>query len=807
MNDLNSLQDKLKQNLSKKKFLLVLDDVWNENYNAWLALRPPFDASVSSIMRTVPDYSLQCLSEEDSLHMLAHHALGRDDFTGHPDLKEIGREIVKKCAGLPLATTTIGGLLRTKENGDAGRDILESDIWNLPPEKSDIVPALWLSYYYLPSHLKQCFAYCSLLPKDYEFNEEEIVLLWMAEGFLNAANTKRKIEDLGGKYFKELVSRSFFQVSSRDISQFVMHDLINDLAQFVGGEKYFKRERHVEMKRPSLTRHSSYVMDDYEEIKKFEKFFEAKSLRTFLPVNNKKLQYEITCYLSNNVLNDLLPRLKCLRVLSLKRYFIFEITDSIGSLRHLRFLNFSYTEIKGLPDSICTLYNLETLLLRSCQKIEKLPSKIGILENLCHLDIAGANLIKEMPSGICNLTNLRALSNFIVGQGDALNIREMLNLSNLRELKWSEVFNEDLRKKDVETEVLKLLQPHQQLKALAIMYYAGLAFPSWIEDPSFKSLQSLKLESCPNCKLLPAVGKLPLLKDLCIKGMSSVSSVGCEFCGENWSSGFPSLEKLQFEDMAEWREWKACKFDCLRELLIVSCPKLIGTLPKHLTCLKTLVIRKCQDLVVSISNPPMLCVMEIDGCKEVMVGSCMDLWSVKKIKLSNISKFGCEMMMMSESKSMKVEDLCLNGWEKLDTFWWSCLVPLGSLRNLNVQHCPEVVSVGATKEEEKAELQQLDIPCNIDSLRITDCEGLEKLSKTLHSYLTCLREINIANCPKLVSLVADSLPSTLKRLCIRECDNLVCLLLEDGENINFSTTSLIESLQINNCKCNTPSFG
>ncbi|XVF82348.1 hypothetical protein PTKIN_Ptkin16aG0039500 [Pterospermum kingtungense] len=718
MNDLNSLQDKLKQNLSKKKFLLVLDDVWNENYNAWLALRPPFDASVSSIMRTVPDYSLQCLSEEDSLHMLAHHALGRDDFTGHPDLKEIGREIVKKCAGLPLATTTIGGLLRTKENGDAGRDILESDIWNLPPEKSDIVPALWLSYYYLPSHLKQCFAYCSLLPKDYEFNQEEIVLLWMAEGFLNAANTKRKIEDLGGKYFKELVSRSFFQVSSRDISQFVMHDLINDLAQFVGGEKYFKRERHVEMKRPSLTRHSSYVMDDYEEIKKFEKFFEAKSLRTFLPVNNKKLQYEITCYLSNNVLNDLLPRLKCLRVLSLKR----------GQL--------SISELQNVNEA---------------------------------QDAREAKLIG-------------------------------LKLDDL-ELKWSEVFNEDLRKKDVETEVLKLLQPHQQLKALAIMYYAGLAFPSWIEDPSFKSLQSLKLESCPNCKLLPAVGKLPLLKDLCIKGMSSVSSVGCEFCGENWSSGFPSLEKLQFEDMAEWREWKACKFDCLRELLIVSCPKLIGTLPKHLTCLKTLVIRKCQDLVVSISNPPMLCVMEIDGCKEVMVGSCMDLWSVKKIKLSNISKFGCEMMMMmSESKSMKVEDLCLNGWEKLDTFWWSCLVPLGSLRNLNVQHCPEVVSVGATKEEEKAELQQLDIPCNIDSLRITDCEGLEKLSKTLHSYLTCLREINIANCPKLVSLVADSLPSTLKRLCIRECDNLVCLLLEDGENINFSTTSLIESLQINNCK-------
>ncbi|XVF82332.1 hypothetical protein PTKIN_Ptkin16aG0038000 [Pterospermum kingtungense] len=251
-NDLNMLQLKLRENLSRKKFLLVLDDVWNENYNDWLALRSPFDAgppgskiivttrssTVSSIMTTVADYSLKCLSDEDSLSVLAHHALGREDFTVHPELKEIGLEIVKKCDGLALAIKTIGGLLRTDVNHGAWKDILETDIWNLREERSEIMPALWLSYYYLPSHLKQCFAYCSLLPKDYEFNEEEIVWLWMAEGILDGADmTKRRMEDAGCKYFKELVSRSFFQASSRNKSQFVMHDLINDLAQFVGGEK------------------------------------------------------------------------------------------------------------------------------------------------------------------------------------------------------------------------------------------------------------------------------------------------------------------------------------------------------------------------------------------------------------------------------------------------------------------------------------------------------------------------------------------------------------------------------------------
>ncbi|WRX12145.1 NB-ARC - like 10 [Theobroma cacao] len=330
INDLNLLQVKLKEKLSSKKFLLVLDDVWNENYNDWTKLRSPFDAgipgskiivttrsfNVSSIMRSVADYSLQSLSNDDSLFMLAHHALERGDFAKHPDLEEIGLEIVKKCGGLPLAIKTIGGLLRTKVNHDAWKDILESDIWSLPEEKSDITPALWLSYYYLPSQLKQCFAYCSLVPKDYAFKEEEIVLLWMAEGFLNGANTKSKIQDLGSTYFEELVSRSFFQASNKNKSQFVMHDLINDLAQFVAGEIYFKKERHDDMKGPiSRIRYSSYIIGSYDGIKKFETFFEAKSLRTYLPF---EMMQQWRCYLSNNVLNDLLPALNCLRVLSLK---------------------------------------------------------------------------------------------------------------------------------------------------------------------------------------------------------------------------------------------------------------------------------------------------------------------------------------------------------------------------------------------------------------------------------------------------------------------------------------------------------
>ncbi|XP_017984033.1 PREDICTED: putative disease resistance RPP13-like protein 1 [Theobroma cacao] len=853
IHDLNLLQVKLKEKLSGKKFLLVLDDVWNENYDDWTKLRSPFDAgitgskiivttrssNVSSIMRSVADYLLQSLSEDDSLSLLSHHALARGDFTGHPDLKEIGLEIVKKCGGLPLAIKTIGGLLRTRENHDAWKYILMSDIWSIPEEKSDIIPALWLSYYYLPPQLKQCFAYCSFVPKDYEFKEEEIVLLWMAEGFLNGANTKGATKDLGSKYFEELVSRSFFQASRKNQSQFVMHDLINDLAQLVAGEIYFKRERYDDMKGPiSRTRHSSYIIGKYDRIEKFEAFFEAKFLRTYLPFDMMMMRRYGRCYLSSNVLDDLLPRLKCLRVLSLKRYYIKKIPSSIGNLKHLRYLDFSYTEIKSLPDSICTLYNLETLLLRFCDGIEKLPMKIGILDNLCHLDITGANSIKEMPSGIGKLTNLQVLSTFIVGQGDGLNIREMQNLSNLKgqlcisklhnvdeaqyaweaklsgksslnnlELSWSRNFNENLRNKEVEGEVLTLLQPHEELKALAIKYYAGLTFPIWLEDGSLKNLQFLNLEDCQNCKSLPAIGKLPLLKHLCIKGMRSVISVGIEFHGVNWPNLFPSLETLHFEDMLEWKEWKVCeinkqgkKFCCLRELLLKNCPKLVRTLPNDLHSLEKLVIRNCQELTVSVSNLPMLCEFEIDGCKEVVLESFDDLWSVKKIILSNISKFTCVTKETKKLESAKVVNLQINGCEELTSLWqtkWGWLAPLRSLHSLKFQNCPQVVCIGATDEEEE-ELLQLELPCNIEYVILVGCQGLERLSKSLQN-LTCLTKLNIVRCSKLVSLSVDSLPLTLRTLDISDCENLQCLL-DDEENINFSSTSLLESLDIGCCE-------
>ncbi|KAF2309192.1 hypothetical protein GH714_001135 [Hevea brasiliensis] len=187
---------------------------------------------VSLMMGNVLAYPLKELSDDDCLAVFAQHALGAKNFDAHSKLEEIGKKIAKRCQGLPLAAKALGGLLRGKLDCNVWKEVLNSKIWDLPEEKNVILPALRLSYHHLPSHLKRCFASCAVFPKDYKFDKKELVLLWMAEGFLRQPNEMKPIEDLGHEYFHDLLSRSFFQQSSNK-DTCLMHDLIRNLARSV----------------------------------------------------------------------------------------------------------------------------------------------------------------------------------------------------------------------------------------------------------------------------------------------------------------------------------------------------------------------------------------------------------------------------------------------------------------------------------------------------------------------------------------------------------------------------------------------
>ena len=209
--DLEQLQNQLTNKLSGQKLLLVLDDVWNEDRVKWVELRNLIQVSVSgskilvttrshsiaSMMGTVPSHILEGLSEEDSLSLFVKWALKKGEEEKHPGLVNIGREIVKKCRGLPLAVRTLGSLLFSKFEASEWEYVRDNGIWNLPQKKDDILPALKLSYDLMPSYLMQCFAMFSLYPKDYEFNSFEISALWGALGLIALPKKNRTLEDVG----------------------------------------------------------------------------------------------------------------------------------------------------------------------------------------------------------------------------------------------------------------------------------------------------------------------------------------------------------------------------------------------------------------------------------------------------------------------------------------------------------------------------------------------------------------------------------------------------------------------------------
>ena len=325
INDLDRLQATLKLKLVGKKFVIVLDDVWNRNYADWELLSKPFksgaqgsrvivttrDDSVALIMRTIKNHHLKKLLEKDCWSLFAKYALYNDNSSACPELEVIGRQIVKKCDGLPLAAKTIGALLRSKLDVGEWDKILKSEIWDLPIDKTNILPALRLSYKYLPSHLKGCFAYCSIFPKNHAFEKDQVVLLWMAEGLLQELNNKT-MEEVGNDYFLDLVSRSLFQQSSDGKSCFVMHDLVNDVAHSVFGQFVFRLEANCSRKIVNKTRHLSYFRTRFDNFEKFKALDKAKRLRTFLPLEFSIMDNNLT----KKVPHDLLSKLRCLRILS-----------------------------------------------------------------------------------------------------------------------------------------------------------------------------------------------------------------------------------------------------------------------------------------------------------------------------------------------------------------------------------------------------------------------------------------------------------------------------------------------------------
>ncbi|XP_031252960.1 putative disease resistance protein RGA3 [Pistacia vera] len=527
----DKLEDLLLRALVGKKFFLVLDDVWNENYGKWeifkhiLTLEARNGSKmlvttrsnrVAKMMGTVSSYVLEGLSEEESMKLFAKWASQEGEFERHEDLCNFGREIARKCSGIPLAVTTLGTLLYGNKDTLDWLAIRDSDMWELKQEEDGIIPALKLSYAHLPSHLRRCLAYCSLFPKDYCFNSNYLIHYWMAHGFLATNNEDEELEDVGLRYLKELISKCFFQ----DVEDhgyfftFKMHDLIHDLVVKMAQKDCKTVDLRIRPTQISARHLSILGFENYNG----EVPFILSKLLTIIMQSLK------TERVTESFINTWTTKYKYLRLLCLSGLQVKGLPNSVGALKHLRYLDLSRNSIlKELPNSICKLQSLQTLRLERCSNLQLLPNNLPNLISLRYLDLT--TIQKRLPrNGIECLTSLRSLLILNCDNLESLP-RNIARLTKLKKMVICSCPKLNLERNFPE-------DADSTLQYIRIEACTNLtALPASLSN--LTSLQELEILSCPGLSSLPdRMQNLTNLKKLKIQKCPELS----ESCRQNWSN-------------------------------------------------------------------------------------------------------------------------------------------------------------------------------------------------------------------------------------------------------------------------------
>ncbi|KAL3830671.1 hypothetical protein ACJIZ3_019473 [Penstemon smallii] len=827
ISELDPLQCFLQERLRGKRFLLVLDDVWNENSMLWDGLREALRCGskgsvvmvttriekVAMMMAAISIHNLRFLSKDDSWSLFRRRAF----VTGEEDenLKEIGKGIVKKCGGVPLAVKALGSLMRYKSSESEWLAIKESDIWHLSDDDNGILSALRLSYDNLPLQMRQCFSYCCIFPKGYVMKEDHLIQLWMANDFIPSEG-QSDLRLTGHLIFKELVWRSFFQDVQKNSESNVeckMHDLVHDLAVSVTRHEICIVENGEVLKFSKTLHHLSFWVARWEENKGKLKLPINKSLRSIV--------FHIGAHPDwVEGFSSFLSKQRYLRVLDLNTYNIMEkLPNFVYRMEHLRFLTLNCLYLKKLPESLTCLHNLQTLKLWNSGELLELPKGLKYMKNLCFLDIESWYSLVCTPPGLGELTCLQKLCIFIVGQDSAHQIGQLKDLNlggdltilglehirnsessksaNLRTKKnltslalfWTEGIEHDSAEHF--EEILESLQPNQNIEKIHIKLYQGSRFPNWMSTLFINNLKEISLEQCERCKHLSPLGKLSSLACLRLRGLKHIKSLNVEWHGDGESS-FPALTELYISSMPNLEEWtipdSVESFPCLVILGIIECPMLTGIpfLPSikeltissdhntsflkstmFLTSLTSLSLRKMSNIDILpedlFQNHKALESLVISRCS-IRTLSLDNLYALKRLTLYGCSNL--EVIPEGPNHLNSLESLDISWCDRLISFPATILQGSSSLRSLSIQHCKKLINPLSGPLERSPTLQDLTIlECpemkyipesvqqlsGLRSLIIYNCEGLCSLPNWLGS-LQSLSQLRIDGCKNLKSL-------------------------------------------------------
>ncbi|KAH0461823.1 hypothetical protein IEQ34_009398 [Dendrobium chrysotoxum] len=758
---LGELQGRVEEAVMSKKFLLVLDDIWEEDEekdkSKWEDVLAPLASGGfgSKILITTRADSvalmfakvikkkkeivkLEGLEEDECLQLLNSHAFaGVENPNDHENLRVVARDIVKKLSRSPLAVKVIGGVLNSLDLDERRwRTVLESNLLG----QNSVNSILRLSYIVLSNPLKCCFAFCGMFAQDHKFDKDDLIRMWIALGFIQPSlDQEETMEDIGGRYFDVLVKKflldKFYEYGGyKNFSYYKMHDLLYKLAQSVFMQECLRVEDNTKLpsKIPETLRHLSVQTTNLNILRKIKKFKHLHSLFLFYEDSDQDL-----C----SALTEIFKASRFLRLLYIHTDKLKMIPEEIRYLKHLRYLKIERADVTRLPRSLSNLYHLQYIIYNgwgvlSQHEVDFFPSDINNLSNLHYLRLSG-----DYNSSICGigkLNSLQELDMFHIRNEMGYRIDELKYLNDLCKLGinclenvkdaeearntrlyekkrltdltlcWSNTYSRNI---DLDEDVLDNLQPPKCLRNLSIDCYMGARSAIWMKNvnllSNIKKIKEIESSSCMEWETLPPFGQLPFLKILRLSNLPKVKWLESKFNGNDKYRAFPLLEVLHIISLYALEDWfeagvaaeDGSLFPCLINLVLRSCPKLkeLPSLPPKLNSL-------CIGMM---------------GWKTLNFGC-----NSNPIPLETLGVFDCPNI-----TSLPLADE---------------IARLAALRFLTITNCPNLVSLGRYREVETTNNCHLIL----NELWISDPSVL--LMEPLRS-IASLKELRIEQNDELVS--------------------------------------------------------
>ncbi|CAI9100966.1 OLC1v1038158C1 [Oldenlandia corymbosa var. corymbosa] len=611
--DEDDLAIKLYRHLKGKRYLVVLDDVWD--IAVWNSLLNSFptDANESRILVTSRDHGvakkikpdrkphrLRWLNDDESWKLMQKKICYEED---RPEsVLALGREIAQLCKGLPLTVLIVSGILANTK-ADTWMEVAESLRRGKLSFIEQCKKTLNLSYSHLPKDLKPCFLYLGAYQEYVKVPVRNLLWLWAAEGLVKITD-RECLEDVAEGYVMELVRRSLVMVaekrSSGRVKSFILHDLLRDFCQAKGKEANFLHSLNAYQLGTSIEPSILYRSRLYPRREGLlESRLLCSRLRNLFVVSENEKWYRRHRF---NVLYKLCQS-KDLRVLDLRRInlgpFFPRVVELHVNLKYLALALSIQGEILAMPSSISNLSNLETFIIEGSRLRVSLPYTMWDMKNLRQLCISESacwELPKENPEDCSDLGNLETLSTVVFPCSHTMEA-VVKKFPNIRRLKCNLIQTgacigscKTLSLDEMsQLESLTLSQVHQEFHDLHFQ------FPLNIKKLVLSGL-------CMPWNKISAIDELPYLEVLKLLNNA--------FTGEVWDmeeGKFPELKYLKLADL-ELVSWTGTEsddnFPCLQKLVLERCRclKEVPLCLAHIPDLAMIEVSKCENATSSIKQ-------------------------------------------------------------------------------------------------------------------------------------------------------------------------------------------------------------